>query len=330
MAMTTRRDIIKGALAGAMLGSAGQVLAQAPVQIRVSTAAPPTDFLAKALDAFKADVDAASAGIAISVHTASTLFKQGTEVQALQRGNLEMSTMTTFEVAQQMPELGFFNRGYLFKDHAHLRRVFDGPLGEDYRKAVAEKMGIEILATHYLGTRQVSLRTKRAVKGPADLAGVKLRMPAGPEWLLLGRTLGVSPLPLGMPELYLALKTGTVDGQENPLSIFNAAKLYEVSEQVVLTSHMLQPVFFAIAKPAWAKLSAAQQTLLQSAARKAAKAGDDGRLADEASIIDAIKQRGLSVDATDLAPFRAAADKAYVGDAVKAWDMAWLKRVGEA
>jgi len=330
MAMTTRRDIIKGALAGAVLGSAGQVLAQAPVQIRVSTAAPPTDFLAKALDAFKADVDAASAGIAMSVHTASTLFKQGTEVQALQRGNLEMSTMTTFEVAQQMPELGFFNRGYLFKDHAHLRRVFDGPLGEEYRKTVAEKMGIEILATHYLGTRQVSLRSKRAVKGPADLAGVKLRMPAGPEWLLLGRTLGVSPLPLGMPELYLALKTGTVDGQENPLSIFNAAKLYEVSEQVVLTSHMLQPVFFAIAKPAWAKLSTAQQTLLQNAARKAAKTGDDGRLADEASIIDAIKQRGLSVDAIDLAPFRTAADKAYVGDAVKAWDMAWLKRVSEA
>jgi tripartite ATP-independent transporter DctP family solute receptor len=330
MAMTTRRDIIKGALAGAMLGSAGQVLAQTSIQIRVSTAAPPTDFLAKALDAFKADIDAASAGIAMSVHTASTLFKQGTEVQALQRGNLEMSTMTTFEVAQQMPELGFFNRGYLFKDHAHLRRVFDGPLGEEYRKAVAEKMGIEILATHYLGTRQVSLRAKRAVKGPADLAGVKLRMPAGPEWLLLGRTLGVSPLPLGMPELYLALKTGTVDGQENPLSIFNAAKLYEVSEQVVLTSHMLQPVFFAIAKPAWAKLSAAQQTLLQNAARKAAKAGDDGRVADEASIIDAIKQRGLSVDAIDLAPFRAAADKAYVGDAVKAWDMAWLKRVAEA
>lgn len=328
--MTTRRDIIKGALAGAMLGTAGGALAQAPIQIRVSTAAPPTDFLAKALDAFKADVDAASAGIAVSVHTASTLFKQGTEVQALQRGNLEMSTMTTFEVAQQMPELGFFNRGYLFKDHAHLRRVFDGPLGEEYRKAVAEKMGIEILATHYLGTRQVSLRTKRAVKGPADLAGVKLRMPAGPEWLLLGRTLGVSPLPLGMPELYLALKTGTVDGQENPLSIFNAAKLYEVSEQVVLTAHMLQPVFFAIAKPAWAKLSAAQQTLLQSAARKAAKAGDEGRLADEAGIIDAIRQRGLSVDAIDLAPFRAAADKAYVGDAVKAWDMAWLRRVAEA
>ena len=326
--MITRRSIMAGAAAAAF---AGPSRAQAPVQIRISTAAPPSDFLAKALEALKTEIEAASLGLNISVHTASTLFKQGTEVQALQRGNLEMSTMTTFEVAQQIAELGFFNRGYLFKDHAHLRRVFDGPLGEEYRKLVSDKMGIEILATHYLGTRQVSLRTKRVVKGPADLAGTKLRMPAGPEWLLLGRTLGVSPLPLGMPEVYLALKTGTVDGQENPLSIFSAAKLYEVSEQVVLTSHMVQPVFFAIAKPVWAKLSPAQQAALQASARKAAKTGDDGRLGDEASIIEALKGRGLSVDAIDLTLFRAAADKAYTGaDATKAWDMAWLKRVSEA
>src|ERR1700684_3161041 len=110
-------------------------------------------------------------------------------------------------------------------------------------------MGIVILATHYLGARQVNLRQKRDVKGPPDLAGIKMRMPSGPEWLLLGRTLGVTPVPLGMPEVYLALKTGTVDGQENPLSIFSAAKLYEVSEEVVLTAHMVQPVYFAMAKP---------------------------------------------------------------------------------
>jgi TRAP-type C4-dicarboxylate transport system substrate-binding protein len=248
----------------------------------------------------------------------------------LQRGNLEMSTMTTFEVAQQIPQLGLFNRGYLFKDYPHMRRVFDGPIGDEYRAIVSDKMGIEILATHYLGTRQVSLRTKRNVTTPADLAGVKLRMPAGPEWLVLGRALGVSPVPLGMPEVYLALKTGTVDGQENPLSIFSAAKFYEVSEQVVLTSHMIQPVFFAFAKPAWDKLSKAHQDALRIAARKAAKTGDDARLADESGIIEALKGRGLSVDKIDLTPFREAADKAYAGaDVAKGWDMALLKRVDE-
>jgi tripartite ATP-independent transporter DctP family solute receptor len=320
-----------GAIAAPFVSLAGRARAQSGTQIRISTAAPPSDFLAKALDGLKADVDAAKVGLDISVHPASTLFKQGTEVPAMQRGNLEMSTMTTFEVGQQVPELGYFNRGYLMRDYAHLRRVFDGPIGDDFRKTVAAKMGITILATPYLGTRQVSLRQKRAVKGPADMAGVKLRMPSGPEWLLLGKTLGVTPVPMGMPEVYLAMKTGTVDGQENPLSILNAAKFYEVSEQVVLTAHMIQPVFFNIATPVWDKLNPDQKKVLGDAAIKNAKSGSDARLADEAAITTALKDKGLTVDAVDLRPFRESADKVYAdSDYAKAWDAAGLQRVLKA
>ncbi len=327
----TRRTLLAGTAAASLAGLCGRARAQAQTQIRISTAAPPSDFLAKALDQLKADVDQAGVSLDVSVHPASTLFKQGTEVPALQRGNLEMSTMTTFEVAQQIPALGYFNRGYLLGDYDHLRRVFDGPIGADFRAAVLQKMGIAILATHYLGTRQVNLRQKRAVTAPADLAGVKMRMPAGPEWLLLGRTLGVTAVPLGMPEVYLALKTGTVDGQENPLSILNAAKFYEVTEQIVLTSHMVQPVFFAIAQPVWDKLNADQKKALSEAALKAAKAGDDGRLADEKAIAATLKTRGLAVDAIDLAPFRDAADKVYAASALaKVWDAEGLQRVLKA
>jgi tripartite ATP-independent transporter DctP family solute receptor len=298
--MTTRRNFLvsAGSVGAAAVIGIRRTRAQASTQIRISTAAP-SDFIAHALDQLKAEIDAASVGLDVSVHPASTLFKQGTEVPALQRGNLEMSTMTTFEVAQQIPELGYFNRGYLLRDYDQLSRVFDGAIGGDFRKEVADKMGITILATHYLGTRQVSLRQKRAVAGPADLAGVKMRMPAGPEWLLLGRTLGVTPVPMGMPEVYLAMKTGTVDGQENPLSILNAAKFYEVSEQIVLTAHMVQPVFFAITKPVWDKLDAAQQKALGDAAQKTAKSGSEARLADEAAIAQALKGRGLTVDAVE-------------------------------
>ncbi len=109
-------------------------------------------------------------------------------------------------------------------------------------------MGIVILAPTYLGTRQLNLRAKRDVKAPADLNGVKLRMAGGPEWLLLGEALGVTPTPMAMPEVYLALKTGSIDGQENPLTIMNAAKFYEVTEQVVLTAHLVQPVFYTLRK----------------------------------------------------------------------------------
>ena len=103
--MTTRRNLMTGALAAAAIGVSGRTRAQEQVQIRISTAAPPSDFLTKALDQLKAEVDQAAVGLNVSVHSASTLFKQGTEVPALQRGNLEMSTMTTFEVAQQIPDL---------------------------------------------------------------------------------------------------------------------------------------------------------------------------------------------------------------------------------
>jgi TRAP-type transport system periplasmic protein len=305
--------------------------AVAQTTIRISTAAPPSDFLAKAVEQFKSDVDKAGVGLKAEAHVASTLFRQGTEVPAIQRGTLEMSTMTTFEVAQQIPELGFFNRAFVFRDYSHLRAVFDGPLGEQYRKIVAEKMGIQILSTAYLGTRQVNLAKKRNVAMPQDLAGVKMRMPAGPDWLLLGQTLGVSPLPMGMPEVYLAMKTGSIDGQENPLSILNAAKLYEVSEQVILTSHMLQPVFFSIGKPVYDKLTDQQKSALETAAKAAAKANDEGRLADEKSIVEALKGRGLTVETIDLAPFRALADKVYASaEATKAWDTAFAKKVGEA
>ena len=324
--MTPRRTLLAGLAATPF---ARPLIARAQTAtLRISTAAPPSDFLSKGLEVFKTEVEKANLGIKVDVFPASTLFKQGTEVPALQRGTLEMSTMTTFEVAQQIPQMGLFNRAYLFRDYNHLRHTFDGPVGQDYAKLVADKMGIVILATTYLGTRQVNLRQARHVAAPADLAGVKMRMTAGPEWLLLGRTLGVSPVPMGMPEVYLALKTGTIDGQENPLTIMSAAKFYEVTQQVVLTSHMLQPVFINIAEPVWDKLSPAQQAVVQAAAGKAAAANQDARLADEQSITAALKDRKLQVDSPDLAPFRANADKIYAeSDMAKEWDQAWMKRV---
>jgi TRAP-type C4-dicarboxylate transport system substrate-binding protein len=193
---------------------------------------------------------------------------------------------------------------------------------------VADKLGIVILATAYLGTRQVNLRRRRGVLLPDDLTGVKMRMTPGPEWLLLGRTLGVSPVPMGMGEVYLALKTGTIDGQENPLSIMNAAKFYEITEQVIMTSHLLQPVFINIAAPVWNKLTPAQQAALQAAAQAAATANDTARLADEKTVAANLASQGLSVDTPDLDAFRAHADEIYAAsDYAKAWNADVLKQV---
>jgi TRAP-type C4-dicarboxylate transport system substrate-binding protein len=228
-----------------------------------------------------------------------------------------------------VPELGFFARAYLFRDYAHMYKTFTGPIGEDYANRVAAKMGIVILSATYLGTRQVNLRAVKEVKTPADLAGIKLRMPAGgPDWLLVGQTLGVNSTVLGMPEVYLALQTGSIDGQENPLTIMNAAKYHEVTKQVILTSHMVQPVFYALAKPVWDKLSDAQKKIVKDSAIAASKWNDDARLDDEKKVVDRIKGMGLRVDTIDLKPFRDNADKVYGASAhAKAWDKALMQRV---
>src|SRR5678816_3163074 len=146
---------------------AGTAQAQKTV-LRFSTAAPPPDFLSRSLGQFKAELEKAAPELDVQVYPGSQLFRQGTEVPALQRGNLEMSTMTTFEVAQQIPELGLFNRAYLFRDYDHAYKTFTRAVGKRYADAVAQKMGIVILAPTYLGTRQVNLRAARDVKGPQD------------------------------------------------------------------------------------------------------------------------------------------------------------------
>jgi tripartite ATP-independent transporter DctP family solute receptor len=323
--MTQRRTLIKASGLALGLGMAGMAWSQS-VTMRISHAANEADWLHKSLVQFKEKVEAALPGqVAVQVHGASSLFRQGTEVPALQRGNLEMSTMTTFEVEQQMPEYGIFSAGYMFRDYDHLAKVMRSPIGKEYYDAVAAKMGIQIIEVTYLGTRQVNLRLAKDVKTPADLAGVKLRMPGGPGWLALGKGLGVSPTPMGMPEVYLALKTGAIDGQDNPLSLTKSNNLQEVTQQIVLTSHLVQPVFYAIAKPFWDKFTSAQQAAIRKAARESAKFNDDSRLAEEKQLVDFFVKAGLKVTTPDVASFRASVDKQYAESGLSAKWMPGLK-----
>jgi tripartite ATP-independent transporter DctP family solute receptor len=317
-----------GLMVAAVTAMAHPASAQDKILLRFSTAAPPPDFLSKSLERFKEEVDKAAPNqFEIRLHPGSSLFRQGTEVPAIQRGNLEMSTMTTFEVAQQIPEWGFLNRAFLFRDWEHATKVMKGPIGERYKKDVADKMGIVILAPTYLGTRQLNLRAKRDVKAPTDLNGVKLRMAGGPEWLLLGEALGVTPTPMAMPEVYLALKTGSIDGQENPLTIMNAAKFYEVTEQVVLTAHLVQPVFYTLRKQTWDALSAEQKKVITAAAVVATAQNNEARLNDEKQVAERLKTQGLTVSTVDMKPFTDHADKVYgASDFAKAWNKDLLQR----
>jgi TRAP-type transport system periplasmic protein len=326
MTALSRRTLLAAA---ATLAAPEVARAQAPIQLRISTAAPEPDLLSRTLNDFKARIEQAAAGqFNVQVFPNGSLFRQGTEVPAIQRGNLEMSTMTTFEVEQQIPEYSLFSAGYLFRDYEHMAKVFAGPIGAEYAQKVAQTMNIQIIQMLYLGTRQLTLRQAREVRNPADLAGIKLRMPPGPGWITLARALGTTPTPMAMPEVYLSLRTGAIDGQDNPLPIARAVNMHEVSQQVVLTGHMVQPVFLSIGGQVWGRLSDAQKTVLHDAARAAAEANDRGRLQQERDVLEFFRQQGLRVTTPDLNAFRAAARTAYQeSDMARTWPAGLWDRV---
>ena len=195
-------------------------------------------------------------------------------------------------------------------------------------KLVSEKMEVTPLATIYLGTRQVNLREARNVKTPADLKGVKLRMPGSKEWLFLGEALGATATPLAFGEVYLGLKTGTIDGQDNPLPSVRAAKFYEVTKQIVLTNHLVDGIFIAISNKSWNALTPAQKTKVKAAAQAAAVYNNENRIKEEGQIIDFFKQQGLQVTTPDVEAFRKAVQSAYASsDMAKTWPKGLLERI---
>ena len=206
----------------------------------------------------------------------STIFAQGTELDAISRGNLEMSIASAQELAQFFPEFSIFATGYVHQDAAHQVAVFNDSLMDPFKATTENDLGVKLLSVMYLGRRQVNLRHSKdelTVMTPADLADVNLRMPGTDAWQFLGKALGAAPTPMAFGEVYTALSTGAVDGQDNPLPTVVDAKFYEVTKQIILTSHLVDLNYIAISKEFWDNLSPEQQATMQKAADAAAESG---------------------------------------------------------
>jgi tripartite ATP-independent transporter DctP family solute receptor len=244
------------------------------------------------------------------------------------RGNLELATVSSQDIAKQVPEFSIFTAGYIVRDPAQQQKIFNGPIGAEMFKLVADKMEITPLATAYLGTRQVNLREVRKVNVPADLKGVKLRMPGSKEWLFLGEALGATPTPLAFGEVYLGLKSGTIDGQDNPLPSVKAAKFYEVTKQLVLTGHLVDGIFISVASKVFKALSPANQQKVLAAAQAAAAFNNENRIKEEAELVAFFKKEGLQVSTPDLYAFHKTVQAAYQNsDYAKVWPKGLLDRI---
>jgi tripartite ATP-independent transporter DctP family solute receptor len=300
-----------------------------PRVLRISTPGVPEEVQSKSLAVFKTELEKlAPRQFDVQIHLNGTLFVQGTEIYALQRNNLEMALISAQDISKQIPEYGVFTAGYLARDAAHQQAVFGGEIGREFYDRVARDMNIRILGIQYLGTRQLSLRSVRDIDDPSDLTGVKLRMPGSEAWQFLGRALGASPTPMDFNEVYLGLQTGTIDAQDNPLPVMIEAKFYEVTEQIVLTSHLVDGVFVAIGKHYWDDLSPGQQEAVKTAVNAAIAFNNSANLEAEQDAQAFLTSKGLTVTTPDRDAFRAAVQRAYrESEYSKVWQPGLLERI---
>jgi tripartite ATP-independent transporter DctP family solute receptor len=315
--------------AAALASTALPALAQSKTVLRISTPAVPDAWHAKMWTVFRDTLEKSAPGeFDVQINLNASLFKQGAEPAAMARGNLELTSVSAADMAKLVPDFSVFTAGYILRDPAHQQKVFTGPIGAELFKTVSEKMGIAVLATCYLGTRQLNLREARKVQTPADLKGIKLRMPGSKDWLFLGNALGATATPLAFGEVYLGLKTGTIDAQDNPLPSVRAAKFYEVTKQIVLTGHLVDSLFIAIASKTFNALSAVQKQKVSAAAQAAATFNNDNTVLEESQLVEFFKKEGLQVTTPDVAAFRKSVQATYQGsDYAKTWSAGLVDRI---
>jgi len=319
-----RRSALKAgaALAAAYALPAG---AQARPTIRFAAVFSDKDIRAGMIQMLAKDVEG---DFKVEPFYNGTLFKQGTELVALQRDNLELGNIAAQDISKQIPAWSILTSAYLFRDANHLNAFFASSLGAQMKKLAEDEVKVKVLGPTFFGTRQVGLKPKKKINTPADMAGIKLRMPPGDAWQLLGRSLGANPTPMAFAETYTGLQTGAVDGQDNPLPNVQAMKFYEVMSQIVLTSHLVGFDLLTVNLKTWQGMSRAKQKAFQAAADKAIAWSAAQHLTREAELVDTFRKEGLEIYTPNVRAFREYAQKIYLGsDQAKDWPKGMLEKI---
>ena len=320
----TRRRMLGASASLLALSALPQAHAQAKTKLRFSSAFTETDLRA---EAYKNFATAIKDGYDFEPYWGNTLFKQGTELIALQRGNLEMCNLAPADISKQVPAWSLMTSAYLFRDVDHLKKTFKSDVGKEFSKMARDQLGIQVITPVYFGTRNVNLKPDKTIRTPADLAGIKLRMPPGEYWQFLGESIGVNPTPVAYAEVYTALQSGAIDGQDNPLVASRLMKFDEVTTQFVLTSHVLGYDVMVITTKLWDAMSPAQQASFQAAAEKAVDDYTTKFSAQEKDVIEYFKKEGKKIYAPDIAAFRTFAQKKYVDKYGSEWPKGALERI---
>ena len=248
-----------------------------------------------AMNMFRDDLARASGGsFTVDVFPAMQLGGAQENVQNVRAGTLQMIWVGMAFLSRTVPELEAISLPFQFDNRDQAFRVVDGPIGTLLDAKLADK-GLVSLGFLELGARHVT-NSKRPIKTLADLKGLKIRMQPNETHLATFRALGANPVAMDIKELYSAMQQGVVDGQENPFSVINASRYFEVQKYVSNTAHFFDFINVVANKKSFDALPAAQQKMLRDSMHKALVWQRDRARAEENESIAEIKKRGMQFD----------------------------------
>lgn len=301
-----------GATALALALAAGfSASAMAVTTMRISISIPQNSHQGVAIDTFAKEVEKRTEGrYKIQPFYASSLGAEREATEAVQLGTQELTFTSTGPVPNFVPEVKILDVPFLFRDYAHARAVLDGPIGQELLQKF-EARGIKALAWGENGFRHMT-NSKRSVSTPEDLRGLKMRTMENPVHVQAYKGFGIVPTPMAFSEVFTALQQGTVDGQENPLSVITSAKFEQVQKYLTLTGHVYSPGLFLMNKAAFDKLSAADKTAFLEAAKEGVKANRMRVDSDEKIAVADLRAKGMTVvDQVDKARFQSVLTPVY-------------------
>ena len=302
--MKLSKLIIGMTLATGSLGFVALASAQTTMKISISTSQ--NSHQGVAIDTFAKEVEKRTGGrYKVQTFYSGALGGERESIEAVQLGTQELAFSSTGPVPNFVPETKILDVPFLFRDKPHARAVLDGPIGQDLLTKFDAK-GFKALAWGENGFRHMT-NSKRDVKVPEDLKGLKMRTMENPVHIAAYKGLGIVTTPMAFPEVFTALQQGTVDGQENPLSVIMASKFDQVQKHLSLTGHVYSPCILVMSKPAFDKLSAADKTAFLEAAKEAVKANRARVDQDDTNGVAELRNKGMTViENVDKAKFVAA------------------------
>lgn len=262
--------------------------------LRIATQNPRGHPIVLGLERFAECVEARSRGrIKVMVFPGGTLGSDEVSIAALQAGTLEMASLNSGILANQVKAFAVFDLPLLFSGDAEADSLLDGPFGRSMHESLHEK-GLVGLAYYELGFRQIT-NSLRPIHTVADLQGLKLRViptPLNIDWV---RALGAQAVPIPFPDVYAALETKAVDGQDNPVTVIDANRFDRVQKYLLLSRHQYNPQSVLISKKVWDGLDAAQRSMLADAARESAAFQRGRARSMEGAALESLRKHGMVV-----------------------------------